>query len=373
MIGVLGIAPYKILPARTGGERYITGFYAALAAWCRLEVVSVKKNEAPALPYVLHRLFSDSPARYINPLQVFQLARLIRRAQLQVILVEHPYMGWMAVLLRLFTGKPFVIHSHNIEANRFKTLGKWWWPLLRAYEGWIHRRANGSFFITSEDADYAIQHYRVKAARTSVVTFGMETPAPVDKNHYRALLLQRYALDAHTVIYQFNGSLGYLPNEQAVRHILEDILPLLRAKATFPFVILVCGGHLQETLVQAIAQTNGQVIYTGFVDQLEDYLRGSDIFMNPVLAGGGIKTKLVEAIAYGLTAVSCESGAIGVPASIAAPKLKLAADLDWHTFVARLLEVTDAQAPVPQSFRDYFNWENITRHAAEKMEMLAKQ
>ncbi|HEY0271568.1 MAG TPA: glycosyltransferase family 4 protein, partial [Chitinophaga sp.] len=249
-------------------------------------------------------------------------------------------------------------------------IGKWWWPLLHAYEGWVHRRAAHSFFITREDADYAIAHYRVLAARTSVVTFGMEIPDPADKARYRALLLQTYGLDAGTVIYQFNGALGYPPNEQAVRHIVEDILPLLRAQAGFPFVILVCGGNLSAPLAAAIAATNGQVIYTGFVDRIEDYLQGSDVFINPVVAGGGIKTKLVEAIAYGLTAVSCKSGAIGVPAPVAAPKLLLAADLDWQGFVAQMLAARDIHAPVPQSFRDHFNWANITEQAARQLAAL---
>lgn len=373
MIRVLGIAPYKILPARNGGERYITSFFSALAVFCKLEVVSVRKNEAPTLPYVLHRLFEDSPTRYINPFNVLKLARLVKQQQLQVVLVEHPYMGWMAILLRLFTGAPFVIQSHNIEAQRFKTIGKWWWRGLKMYEGWIHRRAAFSFFITQADADYAIAHYHVKPARTSVVTFGMEAPVVADKAPYRQLLLKTHHLAPDTFIYQFNGALGYPPNANAVQHIVEDILPRLSQQADFPFVILICGGNLPDHLQQAIAATNGKVIYTGFVDSIEDYLLGSDMFLNPVMTGGGIKTKLVEAIAYGLTAISCESGAIGVPAEVAAPKLKIAADQDWDAFVSAMLQRPAAQAPVPESFKSYFNWENIAREAAAKLESVAKK
>lgn len=370
MIRVLGIAPYKILPARNGGERYITSFFSALAGFCKLEVVSVRRNEAPALPYTLHRLFSDSPARYINPLNVFKLARLVKQQQAQVVLLEHPYMGWMAVLLRLFTGVPFVVQSHNIEAQRFKTIGKWWWQGLEKYEGWIHRRAAFSFFITQADADYAIRHYQVPPSRASVVTFGMEAPEITGRERYRQQLLATHHLAPDTFIYQFNGALGYPPNASAVQHIVADILPKLSQQAGFPFVILICGGNLPEHLRQAIAATNGKVIYTGFVASIEDYLLGSDMFINPVMTGGGIKTKLVEAIAYGLTAISCESGATGVPAAIAAPKLKVVPDQDWNAFVTTMLETQDAHTPVPESFKTYFNWEHIAREAAGKLEGL---
>lgn len=372
MIRILAIAPYKILPARNGGERYITSFFSALAGFCKLDVVSVRKNEAPALPYSLHRLFADSPTRYINPLNVLKLAKLVKQQQVQVVLVEHPYMGWMTVLLRLFTGVPFVVQSHNIEAQRFKTIGKWWWRGLKMYEGWIHRRAAFSFFITQADADYAIQHYHVKLARTSVVTFGMETPLAADKAPYRAQLLQTHQLAPDTFIYQFNGALGYPPNADAVAHLVNDILPLFEQKATFPFAILICGGNLPEHLQQAIAATNGKVIYTGFVNSIEDYLLGSDMFLNPVMTGGGIKTKLVEAIAYGLTAISCESGAIGVPESVAAPKLKIVADQDWDAFANAMLQRQDTQTPVPENFKQYFNWNNIAGEAATRLEKIAK-
>lgn len=370
MIRVLGIAPYKILPARNGGERYITSFFSALAGFCKLEVVSVRRNEAPALPYTLHRLFSDSPTRYINPLNVFKLARLVKRQQAQVVLLEHPYMGWMAILLRLLTGVPFVVQSHNIEAQRFKTIGKWWWRGLAVYEGYIHRRAAFSFFITQADADYAISHYRVPPSRTSVATFGMEAPEIKDRERYRHQLLAAHNLAPDTFIYQFNGALGYPPNADAVQHIVADVLPKLSQRAGFPFVILICGGNLPEHLQQAIAATNGKVIYTGFVTSIEDYLLGSGMFINPVMTGGGIKTKLVEAIAYGLTAISCESGATGVPATVAAPKLKVVPDHDWDAFVAAMLQTQDAHTPVPESFKTYFNWENIAREAAGKLEGL---
>jgi hypothetical protein len=53
------------------------------------------------------------------------------------------------------------------------------------------------------------------------------------------------------------------------------------------------------------------IIYAGFVDDISIYFKGADVFINPVSYGGGIKTKLVEALGYNLNAVSTSNGAIG--------------------------------------------------------------
>jgi hypothetical protein len=39
-----------------------------------------------------------------------------------VIIIEHSYFGWLGILLRGLTKKPFVIRSHNIEAHRFRDM-----------------------------------------------------------------------------------------------------------------------------------------------------------------------------------------------------------------------------------------------------------
>ena len=44
------------------------------------------------------------------------------------------------------------IHTHNIEHLRFKSTGRWWWPLLKWYEKRCFKKTDGIFFITLEFA-----------------------------------------------------------------------------------------------------------------------------------------------------------------------------------------------------------------------------
>ena len=44
-----------------------------------------------------------------------------------------------------------IIHTHNIEYQRFKSNGKWWWPLLEVYERNCFKKADIIFCISPED------------------------------------------------------------------------------------------------------------------------------------------------------------------------------------------------------------------------------
>jgi hypothetical protein len=68
------------------------------------------------------------------------------------------------------------------------------------------------------------------------------------------------------------------------------------------------------------------------VDKIEPYFMAADVFLNPILSGGGIKTKLVEAIGFGASAVSTVTGAMGCGQQICGNKLTIVKDGDWKNF-----------------------------------------
>ncbi len=71
-----------------------------------------------------------------------------------------------------------VVHSHNLEGNRWKSLGKWWWRILWNYEKFTHRQADFNFFIQDADRNYAIKYFGLNEDRCLTVSFGTEIPEP---------------------------------------------------------------------------------------------------------------------------------------------------------------------------------------------------
>ena len=88
---------------------------------------------------------------------------------------------------------------------------------------------------------------------------------------------------------------------------------------------------------------NNSVFNLYFVDDIDLYFKACDLFINPLLDGGGIKTKLVEALGFGKKAVSTVNGAIGVEEFCTQGRLKIVADGDWEQFAARVNDAVIAE------------------------------
>ena len=91
----------------------------------------------------------------------------------------------------------------------------------------------------------------------------------------------------------------------------------------------------------------------------------TDIFLNPVQTGGGIKTKMVEAIAYGATVVSTESGAIGILREVCGNKLITVADNDWDEFSRAIINNAGKISITPQEYYNYYFYGNIVKRLIE--------
>src|SRR5690606_31613946 len=101
----------------------------------------------------------------------------------------HPYLGWLGWMLKKFCGVKLIYHCHNVEFERFKTIGKAWWPLLKIYEGWALKKADIVFCISDEDKQSMIRHFHLKDNQCVVVPFGITNETiPNDKPQCKQLL-----------------------------------------------------------------------------------------------------------------------------------------------------------------------------------------
>ncbi|TAH05668.1 MAG: hypothetical protein EAZ16_01620 [Sphingobacteriales bacterium] len=214
------------------------------------------------------------------------------------------------------------VHSHNIESTRWKSLGKWWWKILWLYEKATHAAAHYNFFIHDDDKRFAVEQFNLNPAACTTVTYGIdwsERPSDDERVRCRQLLQQQYGISPEEKILLFNGALDYAPNLQAVKKIITTINPLL-LQTGFAYRIIIC---------------------------------------NPVIEGGGIKTKLVEALGYGTAAVSTTNGAIGVNKEDAGDLLTITNDNDWPAFVQAIIKTQPAV--LPNHFFTKFYWGYIAQ------------
>ena len=366
-VKVLSLVSYKFLPPDMGGQKGIAFFNRYLSKQTSLSCVTVKDNTQIANEgYPIKNILSNSPLRYINPFYFFTLQRIIKKEKITHLIIEHPYFGWLGILLKWFCKIKFIVHSHNIESLRFKSMGNWWWGILWHYESITHRNANHNFFIQDNDRSYAIEKFKLKPEKCTTITYGFEVnnaPALADKKLAREQICHTHGIKDSEKILLFNGTLGYKPNLDALDIILEKINPLLYADENFTYKILICGNKLPDQYNRLVDYKEKNIIYAGFVADINLYFKGSDIFINPVIDGGGIKTKVVEALGYNLSVVSTQSGAVGIPVEITGGKLEILRDNNWNEF-ARHIITLNTEKEIPAAYFKHFYWGNIAAKAA---------
>jgi polysaccharide biosynthesis protein PslH len=369
MIRVASLVSYPIMPAKMGGQK---GIYLFLKYFCRYHpiVCYTTKNNEPGFnePFRVKKVLGTYKLRYVNPFYFFQLKKEFKADQVTHLLLEQPYYGWLAILLKKALGIKLVIHSHNIEALRFKSTGKWWWNILGWYEKMIHRKADFNFFISQEDLEYALNKFRLDKEKCTVITYGTEkdkAPSPQEKMTAKGEICKRHNIDEQAVLLLYNGTLNYPPNKKGLDAILQKINPQLQQHPELNYKIIICGTRLEAKYNNLEDYAGKNIIYPGFVDDIDIYFQAADIFINPVSDGGGIKTKLVEALAAGCSAVSFTHGAIGVPVSVTGSILKVVADNDSNAFVENLINTMKTpDDKLPAAFFDHFYWDNIAQKAA---------
>ena len=372
MANVLSIVSYKILPAQFGGQKGIALFNEYFSRHQNLLCFTIKDNSPSQAPYEVINKMGTGKFRYINPVYFFVLRRIVRSREISCLIVEHPYFGWLGVLLKKFCSIKLIIHSHNIESERFGSTGKWWWSILWRYEKWVHRHADMTFCISDSDRQYFTGQYQVPQGRTEVITYGISwksCPAELERMVARKELMKTHHLEMETTLFLFNGALDYPPNLQAVQNIVQFILPLFKRQA-LDFKILICGKNLPEGLKSQL-EADDSIIYAGFVEDISTYFKGCDVFINPITDGGGIKTKLVEALGSNLNGVSTPNGAIGVDPAICNGKLLLCEDANWEDFSNKMKESIQIRNSISEQFFDHFYWDNIAKKAAGVVERLS--
>jgi len=107
----------------------------------------------------------------------------------------------------------------------------------------------------------------------------------------------------------FTGSMDWYPNEDAILHFVDAILPhVLREVPTASLTVV--GRKPSARLRRA---TSGlPVRITGGVDDVRPYVSKAGVYVVPMRVGGGTRLKIFEALAMDLPVISTPVGAEGL-------------------------------------------------------------
>jgi polysaccharide biosynthesis protein PslH len=221
-----------------------------------------------------------------------------------------------------------VLTTHNIEsdlvrqeftARSGKARWKGWmrWMDMRRLERFGTRWADVVTGITDTD----VQYYR--ELKGSGQTFLLGVGYPSGGTEIKG---SRESEEKSAIC--FVGSMDWLPNVRAAHYLVREIMPLVWNLN--PQIKCFIVGRKPGPEVQALG--SDRVIVTGEVPSVREYYERAALVVVPVPDGGGVKIKLVEAMALGKAVVSTSAGAAG-----------LSVEHDRHLMIAdRAQEFADA-------------------------------
>jgi glycosyltransferase involved in cell wall biosynthesis len=369
---IISVISYPFLPATTGGEICTAGLLNELSKSNDVTAFTVEpykngyEHQTGNTAMVYAMPFKAS--RYYNFGLIGKLKKLIKQQQADWILFEQPWFGWLIVWLRFTTKNKIAIRSHNIEYLRFKSMGKWFWQMLYMYEKFTYKSAHLVFFLSEADRQKAIYEFDLNAENTLLTPYGVSYDKQPETAGIQAIsnLKQELNIGTNEKMILFFSTLSYAPNYDAVNFIVDEVYPRLTQQG-LAFKIIICGKGLPDAIVQKIATTE-HIKHMGFVDDINLYIDAADIMLNPILSGGGVKTKAIDTLARNQRVVSTQNGALGIDANVCGNNLIVVDDNNWDAFTNAVVQHINQPKQLPKAFYETYSWGNIVTNLVKKLQ-----
>lgn len=234
------------------------------------------------------------------------VAGLLRESNFDLVLVDH--LNAYALIDKQECRTRVAYIAHNIEsdvlAHRHQRERNWSIRKLvaafdlikmRIFERRVLDEASRIVLISPYDrSSRMLEGYELK------VTTWPELP-PIQKDIWSY---------SHTSAMLFVGSARYFPNREAIEWLVQTLVPAMRLLD--PGVTLMVAGTTASEL--GLDGDPPGVRLLGFVadEELRRLHLACDLFICPVVLGGGIKIKVLEACAYGMPVIATEESLRGI-------------------------------------------------------------
>lgn len=108
----------------------------------------------------------------------------------------------------------------------------------------------------------------------------------------------------------FVGSFAHRPNRIAAKFLVDKVWP--RVAQYTPSGQLLLAGRGSRAFIGALGEGGQRIVALGYVEDLTALFRECRLFIAPLAEGGGIKIKILEAMARGIPVVTTPIGAEGI-------------------------------------------------------------
>lgn len=383
-MNILWITLESILPANSGGR---LGVFKRLEQLSKTEQIylfytydhpnelsyaeELKKYCTEVYPYRRNRMGLNLlwylfkypytvASRNISKMKA-DIEKCIKQNKIDIINVDFPHM--CVNLLDMDIKVPIVLNEHNIEWKVYKTISKsqtnilksiaYWIDSyrLKTYEQYIFKNIDIKLVTFVSDKDM----HCLQKEMPGISDCCQLIPVGADIKTIRENSTQDH--QTHNII--FVGKMSYGPNIEAVIWFVDNVFEKIRelyADARFYIVG-------KDPVDEVKALVSDHIIVTGQVDSVDEYYSLADLVVLPLLHGGGVKVKLLEAISFNKNIVSTSIGVEGTRYADGKTILVKDTPKDFAKACIDVFqnykEIQERRKNIYRIFKDHYTWEKI--------------
>ena len=276
----------------------------------KIETVTINTN--PNIFAALMNLFQKESyfiTRFYDQPFEKKLIEFLSKNNYDIIQLESIFSAVYLPIIKKYSKAKIVLSAHNIEyqiwqrvlQHESNLIRKWYLELqskrLKEFEHKVFEEVDGITAVTELDKAY-IQS--LNPQKKMVVT-----PNGLDLEKFKLVPFEQQ--DLNTIFYL--GSLDWIPNQQSVVWFLNQVWPLVLQKKP-QLQLIIAGKNIPDWLMSR--KDPNTRFYSNVPDTRELYDKYA-IMIVPLLAGSGIRVRIIEGMAYGKCIVSTRIGSEGIP------------------------------------------------------------
>jgi glycosyltransferase involved in cell wall biosynthesis len=249
---------------------------------------------------------SYNAARFESKQYAQKLQSILQKEEFDIVELEGLYLSSYIPLIRQFTSARIIMRAHNVEykiweglANEEKNpLKKIYLSMLarqlKKYEANAINLCDGVITFTAKD----MQQLRLIGCKVPLA----HIPFGVDISKY----IPAQAAGPNTLFYL--GALDWQPNIQGLDWFLKEVWP--KVNSSLPEVKLHIAGRNMPPGMKESNYPN--VVFHGEVENALDFIKKYSVMIIPLLAGSGVRIKIIEGMAMGKPIITTAVGIDGI-------------------------------------------------------------
>ncbi len=289
-------------------------------------LVNIVKRQSYHISRFINRDFEDA------------LSTLLQKEQFDVIQLESLYLTPYISTIRKFSNAHIALRSHNVE-----------WQIWDRIEKSMNNPLKKLYL---KEASSQLKRYEMKAIQhvDSIVYISPHDIQLFEKmgfsgnRYYYPIGIDLEKLKHQLPVFNrkepelhFIGSLDWIPNQEGLLWFIHKIWPAINKR--FPQCKLKIAGRNIPSDFYTLSYQNIEIV--GEVEDAVAFVQSSPISIVPLLSGGGMRAKIIEAMALGPVVISTTVGIEGIPADHASHAMIADSPEQFVRAISTLIENPD--------------------------------